>query len=147
MTALNLRAVVTLEILQAHFRDHGVMPPQHKVALRLGLSPSSTDIVRAAYDSLERAGFIRRMSAGWDRIKLVEPEDQDASDYARRANSDGRRAQYLQIVQGLQVAPPDRLLTKLRGLKPLHKHTKAYWLIGFPSLPDRNAALPGGDRR
>lgn len=140
MTALNLRAVVTLEILQAHLRDHGVLPPQHKVALRLGLSPSSTDIVRAAYDSLEKAGFIRRMSAGWDRIKLVDSEDQDAADYARGANSDMRRAQYLQIVQGLQVAPAHALLTKLRGLKPLKERTRIFWLDGFPPSLSGDAA-------
>jgi len=137
---LNLRAVVTLEILQAHFRDHGVLPPQHKVALYLGLSPSSTDIVRAAYASLEGAGLIRRVGAGWDRIKLVEPEDQDAADYARRANSDGRRAQYLQIVQGLQVAAPDRLLPKLRGLKPLKQRTRVFWRDGFPPSLSGDAA-------
>lgn len=137
---LNLRAVVTLEILQAHFHDHGVMPPQHKVALRLGLSPSSTDIVRAAYASLEGAGLIRRVGAGWDRIKLVEAEDKDAADYARGANSDIRSAQYMQIVQGLQVAPPDRLLTKFRGLKPLTKRTQVFWLDGFPPSLSGDAA-------
>jgi hypothetical protein len=137
---LNLRAVVTLEILQAHFRDHGRLPPQHKVALRLGLSPSSTDIVRAAYGHLEAAGFIRRLSHGWSRIKLVDTEDQDAADYARRANTETRRAQYLEIVQGLQISPPLAITSKLRGLKPLHNHTKAYWLLGFPPSMTGSAA-------
>lgn len=137
---LNLRAVVTLEILQAHFRDHGVMPAQYKVALRLGLSPSSTDIVRAAYMALEQAGLIRRLSHGWRRIKLIQPEDDNAADFPGRVCPQARYADQLQIVQGLQVAPPDRLLTKLRGLKPLKQRTRVFWLDGFPSAPTGSAA-------
>lgn len=140
MKSLNLRAVVTLEILQAHFRDHGVIPAQHKVALRLGLSPSSTDIVRAAYGHLEAAGFIRRLSDDWSRIKLIEAQDQDAADYAHSARHPARRAQYLQFVAALQASPPGALVPELRGLKPLNQRTRVYWLDGFPPSLTGSAA-------
>jgi DNA-binding transcriptional regulator YhcF (GntR family) len=137
---LNIRAVVTLEILQAHFANHGVIPAQHKVALRLGLSPSSTDIVRAAYSALESAGFIRRLSKDWSRIKMIQAEDKDAADFARRANSEARYTQHRQIVEGLQGTPPLSLLPKLRGLQPLSRRKKVYWLDGFPQAPTGSAA-------
>lgn len=137
---LNLRAQVTLEILQAHFSLYGQMPAQHKVALRLGLSPSSTDIVRAAYTALERAGLIRRLGPGWSRIKLVETEDKDAADFARRANTDARYSQHRQIVEALQVSAPVALKDKFRGLKPLSQRAKVFWLDGFPAAPTGSAA-------
>lgn len=138
--ALNLRSVVALEILQAHFRDHGKIPAQYKVALRLGLSPSSTDIVRAAYMALENAGFIRRLSHDWRRIKLVDPKEDDAADIPRRTSLAAQFSHHRKLVQGLQVSPEASLVSKLRGLRPLSTYTKAYWLLGFPSAPERSAA-------
>jgi hypothetical protein len=46
----------------------------------------------------------------------------------------------LQLVQGLHGTAPEALAPKLRGLKPLHKHTKGYWLIGFPPPANRRCA-------
>lgn len=138
--ALNIRDEVTLEVLQAHFRAHGVMPAQYKVALRLGLSPSSTDIVRAAYAKLERAGLIRRLSPSWRRIKLVEPEDNDAADFARRICPDTHYAEQRKFVEALSQRAPLGLIPKLRGLKPLSERTKVFWRDGFPSPPVRGAA-------
>lgn len=140
MSALNLRSVVTLEILQAHYANHGVIPPQYQVALRLGLSPSSTDIVRAAYMALENAGLIRRLSSGWGRIKLVEPEHDNAADIPLRTSLAAQYTQQLQFVKALQVAPEASLIPKLRGLKPLSTYTRGYWLLGFPARPERSAA-------
>jgi hypothetical protein len=139
-SALSPRDETVLRFLRAELKANRIAPAQWKVAVALGRSPSSTDHVRAAYAALELAGYIRRMSAqGWRCIKLVEPEDDDAADRARRLCADPSYLAQLKLVQALPVSPKIGLAHRLKGLAPLSESTKRNWLEGFP-LQDRSAA-------
>lgn len=139
MSALKPREEETLRFIRSKLKAYGIPPTCEEIAGHLGSRKSKASALYIL-DTLEGQGFIRRVGKRARGIELVQTKDYHATNCECGACANARYLADHKLVEALQVSPPRDLLPKLSSLKPLSKHSKAYWLLGFPASPTGSAA-------
>jgi SOS-response transcriptional repressor LexA len=131
MNSLKPREEKAFKFIRAQLKTQGVAPTYDEIAAAIGIKARSNALY--VVDELVARGLLRRTVQRWRGLELVQTEDNHAPDCYCDGCAVARHLAQRKLVEALQITPEFPARVWLNGLRPLHNHTKGYWLIGFPS--------------